>query len=61
MDKHQVFKSFTFTRRVVDFLDIMSCIGTFKLKLQSFKLYNNKYMIASAQIPNTESFAFIAI
>ena len=61
MDKHQVFKSFTFIRRLVDFLNSMSCIETFKLKVQSCKLYNNKYMIASTQIPNTESFAFIVI
>ena len=29
--------------------------------IQSCKLYNNKYMIASIQITNTEIFAFIAI
>ena len=29
------------------------------LKVQSCKLYNNKYMIASTQIKNTEIFAFI--
>ena len=28
---------------------------------QSCKLYNNKYMIASTQIRNTEIFAFIAV
>ena len=27
----------------------------------SCKLYNNKYMIASAQVTNTEIFAFIAV
>ena len=31
------------------------------LKVQSYKLYNNKYMIASTQIINTEIFAFIAV
>ena len=31
------------------------------LKVQSCKLYNNKYMFTSAQITNTESFAFIAV
>ena len=31
------------------------------LKVQSCKLYNNKYRIASTQITNTEIFAFIAL
>ena len=31
------------------------------LKVQSWKLYNNIYMIASRQITNTESFSFIAV
>ena len=31
------------------------------LKVQSCKLRNNKYMIASIQITNTEIFAFIAV
>ena len=31
------------------------------LKVQSCKLYNNKYMIASTKIANTEIFAFIAV
>ena len=31
------------------------------LKVQSCKLYNNKYMFASTQITNTVSFAFIAV
>ena len=31
------------------------------LKVQSCKLNNNKYMIASTQIANTESFAFTAV
>ena len=30
------------------------------LKVQSCKFYNNKYMIASTKITNTEIFAFIA-
>ena len=32
-----------------------------KLKVQSCKLYNNKCMIASTQITNTEIFAFISV
>ena len=32
-----------------------------KLKLQSHKLYNNKYMIVSTQITNTDIFPFIAV
>ena len=31
-----------------------------QLKVESYKLYNNKYIIASTQITNTEIFAFIA-
>ena len=31
------------------------------LKVQSYKLYNNKYMVTSTQITNTEILAFIAI
>ena len=34
---------------------------THKLKVPSCKLYNNKYMICSTQITNTETFAFIAV
>ena len=33
----------------------------YSLKVQSCKLNNNKYMIASTQITNTEIFAFIAV
>ena len=32
-----------------------------KLKVQSCKLYNNKYIIASIQITNTKTFALIAV
>ena len=32
-----------------------------ELKVQSCKLYKNKYMIASTQITNTEIFAFVAV
>ena len=32
-----------------------------ELKAQSWKLYNNKYVIASIQITNTEIFTFIAV
>ena len=35
--------------------------GNLHLKVQSCNLYNNKYMIASTQITNTEIFAFIAV
>ena len=31
------------------------------LKVQSCKLCNNKYVIASAQLTNTEIFAFITV
>ena len=31
------------------------------LKIKSCKLYNNKYMIASTQVTNTDIFAFIAV
>ena len=31
------------------------------LKVQSCKLYNDKYMIASTQITNNKIFAFIAV
>ena len=31
------------------------------LKVQSYKLYNNKYMIAPTPITNNEIFAFIAV
>ena len=31
------------------------------LKVQSFKLYNSNYMIASTQITSTKIFAFIAV
>ena len=35
--------------------------GMEKLKVQSCKLRNSKYMIASAQVANTEIFTFIAV
>ena len=35
--------------------------NSFVLKVQSCKLYNNKYRVALAQITNTEIFAFIAV
>ena len=37
------------------YLDIMN------LKVPSYKLYNNKYMIASIQITNTEIFELISV
>ena len=33
----------------------------YTLKVQSCKLYNNKYVIASTQIINTEIFAFMRV
>ena len=36
-------------------------ISLFSLKVQSCKLYNDKYMIASAQITNTKNFAFMVL
>ena len=43
---------------------IVICRTTFKwsnILITYNKLYNNKYMIASTQIANTEIFAFIAV
>ena len=37
------------------------CLVKKMLELQPCKLYNSKYMIASAQITNTEIFAFIGV
>ena len=34
---------------------------SYTLKVQSYKLYDNIYVIASIQITNTEIFAFIAV
>ena len=46
-------------------LDFSGCFWLLKrtnlLKVQSSKLYNYKYKIASTQITNTEIFAFIAV
>ena len=41
-------------------LKLLKIKDIFSLKVQSCKLYNNKYMIASTKITNTEVFAFIA-
>ena len=42
--------------------DFQICISApLSLKVQSCKLYNNKYTIASTQITNTEIFAFTVI
>ena len=41
--------------RVLNFLFIL------ELKVQSCKLYNGKYIIASTQLTNTEVFAFIGV
>ena len=41
---------------------LRNCIPLLKhLQIPSCKLYNNKYMIVSTQIANTEIFAFIAL
>ena len=40
--------------------DLQNFLATL-LKVQACKLYDNKYMIASTQITNTEIFAFIAV
>ena len=46
-------------------LDIMNIITSTSFnsikKVQSYKLHNNKYIIASTRITNTEILAFIAI
>ena len=39
----------------------LSGFSVFILKVQSYKLHNNKNVIASTQITNTEIFAFIAV
>ena len=36
-------------------------VNALLLKVQSRKLFNNKYMIPSRQVTNTEIFAFIAV
>ena len=41
---------------LVNFLELF-----FYLKVQSCKLYNNKYMISSTQITNIEILAFIVV
>ena len=40
--------------------DIACTVLFLNLKVQSCKLYNNKYMIISTQITNTEILTFIA-
>ena len=44
-------------RRACD--NLLFLFSVFSLKVQSCKLYNNRYMIASTQITTTETFAFI--
>ena len=43
------------------FLRMLFHLNQFLLKVQSFKSYDNKYMIASTQITNTDIFAFITV
>ena len=44
---------------ILDVLEIK--MVTSLLKVQSCRLYNNKYMIASTQITNNETFAVVAV
>ena len=37
------------------------CLGHSYLKAQSYKLHNNKYLIALTQVTNTENLAFTAV
>ena len=53
---------FLFTKKRFDFVHSQTfAMEVVLILVQSCKLYNNKYMIASTQIRNTERFAFIAI
>ena len=36
-------------------------VNVFQLKVQSCKLYNDKYMIVSTQTRNTEIFVFVTV
>ena len=42
-----------------NFIDLFKAL--WHLKVQSYKLYNIKYVIASTQITNTDIFTFIAV
>ena len=44
-------------RNSIRYVSMYLCI----LKVQSCKLYNNKYMIAATQTTKTEIFGFIAV
>ena len=53
----------TFSLLLVRFF-LLKCFSFSKvliLKVQSCKLYNNKYMVPSIQVGNTEIFVFIAV
>ena len=52
------FRAFNLNFNLERFKDFESVI---LLKVQSCKLYNNKYMIAATQITNTEIFALIFV
>ena len=58
---HQCFCKVTFKIYSTEQKQISHSLYWEKLKVQSCKLYNNKYMIASTQITNTDIFAFIAV
>ena len=45
----------------ITFCNLVNKFCFLKLKVQSCKLNNNKYMIASTQITNTEIFALMAV
>ena len=48
-----------YTSLYIEYVNISIYMLIYIVKVQLCKLYNNKYMIASAQIRNTEGFAFI--
>ena len=58
MVKKQIFGTSQISFTIKD-VNLHTCI--LRLKVKSCKLYNNKYMIASTQIINSEIFAFIAV
>ena len=49
---HNHFKNINLSKKIFRY---------YELKVPSYKLYNNKYMIASIQITNTEIFEFISV
>ena len=45
----------------IPLLSVNKAFKVGELKVQSYKLWNSKYMIASTQITNTDGFAFTAV